>query len=568
MSDTNSNSPDSSHNSSNAHANRQQSLRKDARGVAKATGIVSSLTLLSRILGFIRDSVIASYFGAGMATDAFFVAFRIPNLLRSLVAEGSMSAAFVPVLSEEKARSDEAARVAISGVTTYSLIITIILTVCGMIWAEEVTHFFAPGFGANSEKMELATWLLRVMFPYVIIISLTALASSALNTFGCFAQAAAAAAILNIVMVFAILVLSPILDIPIAAVAYSVPIGGLIALVMQAWQLKRIGFPLKPGNPFRGKAVAKLLWLMIPSVVSSSSYQLMVFMNTLLASMLAEGSVSYLYYADRIFQFPLGVFSLAVATATLPTMSRYAVANDTHALNRQVTSTIGWITFITIPASVGLIVLAEPIIVTLFQRGQFDHYASVKTTQALCGYAIGIWPISCQSILVRCFLAKKNSLLPSMVMTFGMCVNLVCALSTVDLVPMSTPSEFERLIISVAQSLHVYSLGHVGLAISGSIGCFVSMFLITLCLPIIKIDLDLKYVLKNVGLAAVGSLAMSISIILVDKFIDSAIITMCMGILIGSVVYFSTTMLIGMQEAKTCLAELPNVWRKILRKKS
>ncbi|MCB0345512.1 MAG: murein biosynthesis integral membrane protein MurJ, partial [Bdellovibrionales bacterium] len=325
--------------------------------VARATGVVSLMTLLSRILGLIRDMAIAGFFGAGRTTDAFFVAFKVPNLLRRLVAEGSLSTAFVPIFVEEREKSHEASREAVGAVTSFTICLTGFLTILGMIFAEEITLLFAPGFATEPEQVVLSSELLRLMFPYIVLVSALALAASILNSLGKFALPALAPALLNVVMIFAVFAVAPYLDEPVFALAWAVLGGGILALLPQLMLLKKLGLELHFRNPLKSDAVRRLLKLMLPSILSASFYQFMVFINTLLASMLVEKSVSWLFYADRLFQFPLGVFSLAVATAVLPELSRHAARKNYTALNYQLTVALRWMTVVTIPATVGLMVL-------------------------------------------------------------------------------------------------------------------------------------------------------------------------------------------------------------------
>lgn len=516
------------------------------RDLARATSVVSLLTTASRVLGLIRDMVVASFFGAGMVSDAFFVAFKVPNLLRRLVAEGSLTTAFVPIFSEELHHSKDRARYAVRSTTGFSLIITSILAILGMIYSAEITAVFAPGFAADPDKGALAASLMRLMFPYVIIVSLLALAASILNCLGYFALPALAPIDLNITAIVAVLLIAPFLDEPlrIYALAWSVLAGGIVGLLPQTALLRKLSFPMVPASPFRSEPVRKLCKLMLPAVLSASVYQLMIFINTSLASLLPEGSVSWLFYADRLFQFPLGVFSLAVASALLPALAGFAARRDEASLSHHLHLALGWNSFITIPSTVGLMMLSLPLIRTIFEHGTFGPEDTAPTAAALSAYCIGLWATSSQSILVRVFLAKKNSLIPALVSCGTIAINIFLALALMGGTTQPAASAFARSIIQAVDLLGVARMGHVGLALAGSLASFASLILLAALLPRLSTQLHWRSIVtdclrSSVAAAAMGLLLFGISALGIGDFFE-----ILLGVTLGASTYLGTSLLL------------------------
>ena len=386
---------------------------EETRKVTKAAGTVGLATLLSRILGFVRDAVIAGLFGAGMSTDAFFVAFRIPNLLRRLFAEGALSIAFIPIFTEYltlKGRREafEFAR------STLHLLALLLVFVCfiGMLLAPVIIFLIAPGFSESPEKFDLTVSLTRWMFPYIICICLVAVMMGVLNALGHFAAPALAPVFLNIAIIGSAFLIAPHMAVPVHGLAVGVLIGGALQMILQFPFLIREEFYFREKVVFFHSGVKKVGRLMLPAVFGAAVYQINILIGTLLASFLPEGSVSCLYYADRLVQFPLGLFAMATATAVMPSLSRQAAIGNYRELRDTFVHSMNLVFFITIPSMVGMMVLREPIVAMLFKRGAFDLQNTRLTASALLYYCLGLWAFSGVRIVVSTFYALQDTRTP------------------------------------------------------------------------------------------------------------------------------------------------------------
>ena len=396
--------------------------------ILKATAIVGGGTFVSRVFGYIRDMVVASFFGTGMAADAFFVAFRLPNLLRRLIGEGSMTVSFIPVFTDyvKKGDRDEILRF-LSSCFSILVCLLIMVTAAGVLTAPWLVKIIAPGFVKFPEKFSLTVSLTRVVFPYIFFISLVAFSMGVLNTYRVFFPPAFSPVLLNVSMIASVLLLYKFFHPPIYALAVGVLIGGVLQLAFQIPFLVKRGFPFRfTWNP-RHPGLRKVVALMGPSILGVAVYQLTVFINTLLASFLPSGSVSYLYYADRLMQFPLGIFAIAMGTAALPSFSSLS-GKDMKPLGDAIGFTLRLILMISIPASVGLIFLREPIIGILFQRGAFNAVSRHATALALLGYAIGLFAVSGVRVVVPGFYALKDAKTPVRVAVVALLVNVALGL--------------------------------------------------------------------------------------------------------------------------------------------
>jgi putative peptidoglycan lipid II flippase len=395
--------------------------------ISRRVGTVSLYTFLSRILGLARDAVMAWAFGATRAADAFYVAFRIPNLLRRLVAEGALTIAFVPVYTEHLRRSRAEGRVAASVVFTYLSLFLAALSVLGVVFAPWLVRAIAWGFTESPEKFDLTVHLTRLMFPYIFLISLVALAMGILNSLKRFAAPAASPILLNVGIIFGALVLEHFFAMPAEGVAVGVLLGGVAQLALQIPSLAREGMLPRLDFNWRHPALKGLLFLMIPSAFGAAVYQVNVIVVTFLASFLPEGSVSYLWYADRVSEFSLGIFSIAVATVTLPSLSDHAAAKDITALKATMNYALRFAFLIDIPSAVGLYLLALPIVRVLFERGEFTDTTAVATAGALCFFALKIPFVSGARNLVPGFFALKDAKTPVAASAIAVIVNAACA---------------------------------------------------------------------------------------------------------------------------------------------
>ena len=383
-------------------------------------------TLLSRIFGFIRDMIVAQFFGAGMATDAFFVAFRIPNLLRRLVGEGALTASFIPVYTEYLAqRPPEEGRDLVRAAFSVLAVFLLALTGLGILLAPGIVKVMAYGFSQDPEKLGLTVFLTRLMFPYIFFIGLVALAMGVLNSWKHFFAPALAPVLLNLSIILCVLIFYPFLTEPILALALGVLLGGIAQLVFQWPFLRRkgivFGFRFQPGHP----GVKRIAVLMAPSVLGLAVTQLNVLVSTFLASYLPEGSVSYLYYADRLLEFPMGVFAIAVATAVLPVMSEQAARNDWIHLRETLSFALRLVFFVTLPAMMGLIVLRQPILNLLFQRGAFTAHSAEMTAQALLYYSLGLVGFAGVRIIVPAFYSLQDTKTPVKIACAALVANAV-----------------------------------------------------------------------------------------------------------------------------------------------
>lgn len=367
------------------------------------------MTLVSRILGFLRDVLIARIFGAGMATDAFFVAFRIPNLLRRIFAEGAFSQAFVPILAEYKnTRTSEETRALVDHITLLLSIALFVVTLIGIVAAPLIIYVSAPGFTADPEKFDLTVELLRITFPYILFISLVALAGGILNTYGKFNVPAITPALLNLSFIGCALWLTPLLDPPVLALAWAVFIGGVLQLALQIPFLLRIRLMprMRLRNPDTG--AWRIIKLMGPAIFGVSVGQISLLINTIFASLLVTGSVSWLYYADRLMEFPAGLLGVALGTILLPSLARHYNNHSGEEYSRLLDWGLRMTIMLTLPAALALAILATPLIATLFHHGAFTEHDVWMTREALVAYSIGLLGLILVKVLAPGFYARQN----------------------------------------------------------------------------------------------------------------------------------------------------------------
>jgi putative peptidoglycan lipid II flippase len=370
---------------------------------------VSSLTLVSRILGYVRDFFIARAFGAGLATDAFFVAFRIPNLLRRLFAEGAFSQAFVPVLAEHKNRhASEETRRLIDGVSTALFLALVVTAALGVAISPVIVYLSAPGFAADPAKFELTVLMLRICFPYIAFISLVALSAGILNTWNRFAVPALTPALLNVSFIVAAVFLARYFDPPIVALAWAVFAGGVLQLAFQVPFLVRLGLLPRWRLDLAHPGVRRVLKIMLPATFGVSVAQISLLLNTIFASYLPSGSVSWLYYADRLMELPAGMLGVALGTILLPSLSKYHADANREEYARLLDWGLRMTVLLAVPSAVALAVIAMPLVAALFHYGRFGADDAWMTCRALIAYSIGLIGMILVKILAPGFYARQN----------------------------------------------------------------------------------------------------------------------------------------------------------------
>ena len=422
-----------------------------AKSLIKSTFVVVCMTLISRVFGFIRDMVLAAFFGAGASFDAFSVAFRIPNFMRRLFAEGSFSQAFVPVLSEyQKRQSHENIHRFINAISGTLGVCLFLVMILGMIFAPFIIRIFAFGFSDSGDRFDLAVTMLRITFPYLFFISLTALSGAVLNTYNRFWVAAFTPVLLNISMISAAIWLAPNFSKPIVGLAWGVFIAGLIQLFFQLPFLKRLQLLPRPRFNFKDPGVIRVVRLMVPALFGVSVGQINLLVDSLFASLLVIGSVSWLYYSDRLMEFPLGVFGVAISTVILPHLSRYHTTQSEHLFSYVIDWALRSVLLVGFPATIVLAILSGPIITTLFQYGIFTLHDVTMVQRSLVAFSFGIIPFMLVKVLAAGFYAKQEMRTPVRIGVIAMLANILLNITL------------------------IYSLAHAGIALATSLSAIIN----------------------------------------------------------------------------------------------
>jgi putative peptidoglycan lipid II flippase len=418
----------------------------------KSAATVGANTMLSRVLGLVRDVVIAWGFGASQgSTDAFFVAFRLPNFLRRLFAEGAFSQAFVPILGEYKSqRSHQEVRELTAHVAGTLGAALLVVTVVGVLAAPVLVMIFAPGFLADEEKYTLTVQMVRITFPYILFVSLTAFAAGLLNTYGRFGVPAFTPVLLNLALIAAALWLAPLMAEPVTALAWGVLIAGLAQLAFQLPFLKRLGLLAMPRFSRAHQGVRRIVRLMMPAAFGASVAQINLLIDTLIASFLVTGSVSWLYYSDRLVEFPLGVFAIAMATVILPNLSQHHAEEAAESFSDTLDWGMRWVLVVATPSALGLILLAGPILTTIFQHGAFSPRDVHMASLSLMAYSTGLVGFMFIKVLAPGYFARQDTRTPVRVGIIALVANLILNLALV--VP----------------------LAHAGLALATSLAAFLN----------------------------------------------------------------------------------------------
>jgi putative peptidoglycan lipid II flippase len=428
---------------------------KGRRSLLQAAGVVSMMTMLSRVLGLVRDVVIANVFGASAATDAFFVAFKIPNFLRRLFAEGAFAQAFVPVLSEYKVKGPHAAvQDLVDRVAGRLGFILLLVTVAGVAGAPLVIALFAPGFIDEPVKFALAGDMLRITFPYLLLISLTAFAGGILNTYGRFGVPAFTPVLLNLSMIGAALFLVDLMPAgrEVVALAWGVFIAGVVQLAFQLPYLAQINLLPRPKAAQGHEGVSRILKLMVPAMFGVSVGQINLLLDTILASFLISGSVTWLYAAERLTELPLGVIGIAIGTVILPSLSEKHVSKSGDEFSKTIDWALRMTLLVGVPAAVAIGVMAEPLLRALFQHGSFTAADAAKSAAALQAYSLGIVCFMLVKVLAPGYFARQDTATPVKIGIRTMVINMVFNL------------------------VLVWWLAHVGLALASSLAAMLNVY--------------------------------------------------------------------------------------------
>ncbi len=510
-----------------------------SRRLIRSTSVVGGMTLGSRILGFVRDIVFARFFGAGAGMDVFVVAFQIPNFLRRLFAEGAFSQAFVPVLAEyHSQRSHDQVRHLADRVWGTLGVVLAVVTIVGVLAAPFLVLLFSSGFAADADKFDLAVDMLRVTFPYLLFISLTALAGGILNTFGRFGPPAFTPVLLNLCLIGAVIFVAPHFERPGIGLAIGVFVAGAVQLAFQFPFLRKIGMLPRPVWGWAHEGVKRIFRLMLPAIFGSSVAQLNLLIDRHIASWLATGSISWLYYSDRLMEFPLGVFAIALATVILPGLS----ASHADKRPEEFCATLDWalrlVTMIALPAAVALFVLAGPILSTLFQHGEFVANDTRMASYSLKAYAVGLLGFTLVKVLAPGYFARQNTIRPVRIGIVAMLANIV--LNVTIVVPMAVTG---------------FVAPHMGLALATGLSAFLNAGLLYRGLRLDKVytpgegwgKLLAQASLANAAMAAVliylaGDLDRWVSLPGLDRALWLA---GCIGA--GIVVYFAALVLVGVR---------------------
>ncbi|QEM80551.1 murein biosynthesis integral membrane protein MurJ [Halomonas binhaiensis] len=421
------------------------------RGLMRSGLVVGSMTMLSRMLGLVRDVVIAALLGAGQGADAFFVAFKIPNFMRRLFAEGAFNQAFVPVLSEYSTQKTKAeVRELLDAVAGSLTMVLALITALAMLLAPWITWLFAPGFSRDPAKLALTADMLRLTFPYLLLISLTAFSGSVLNTWNRFAVPAFTPVLLNLSLIGAALLLTPLMEQPAMALAWGVLIAGVAQLLFQVPFLSNLGLMPRPWPNFAHEGVRRVLKLMTPALFGVSVSQINLLLDTVLASFLTAGSVSWLYYSDRLVELPLGVFGVAIGTVILPALSKRHAEQSREHFSKMLDWALRAVLLLGLPAALALALLAEPLLISLFHYGAMTDNDIVMASMSLRAYALGLVAFMLIKVLAPGFFARHDTKTPVKVGIIAMVANMV----------------FNLILI--------WPLAHAGLALATALSAFLN----------------------------------------------------------------------------------------------
>lgn len=497
-------------------------------------GRITASTFVSRILGYARDMAIANYFGAHAMADAFYVAYRIPNLLRRLLGEGSLVAAFVPIYTEYLHHKTEEERARFVNTVATVLTITLVgITIVGMIFARDVVTIIAPGFSASPQKFEIAVMLTRIMFPFFVVIGLAALFMGILNAHHLFVYPALAPCFLSIAELAFLFFICPLMEQPIRGLAFGVVCGGMLQMLFQVPPLKKTGLKFRFHIDLKNEGFRRMFTLMIPSILAVSVDQINAFVDVICATWLEEGTVSALYYANHLMLFPLALFGVAVATVSLPVLSKSASFKDFTELTAMLNKSLRATAYYIIPSSVGLMVLAHPIIRLLFERGKFDGHATDMTAQALLFYSAGLIAYASVKILATAFYSLKDTKTPVKIAVIALILNA------------------ELIFILMGP------MGIGGLALATAIASVCNALLLVYCLRKKIGRLGLRAFLTTFIKILFAALVMgAVCYVTYHAFSSSRILSVCVPLVCGVLVYGGVTYALRLEEMQYMLVML------------
>jgi putative peptidoglycan lipid II flippase len=526
--------------------------RGERHELARTAGLLGALTLVSRVTGLLRDAVVGALIGASPAADAFFLAFRIPNLLRRVVAEGASSSAFVPVFTSYREREGDAGALrAARAVGVVAAIVLGIVSVAGCLLADQIVALFAPGFAADPAKRALTVTLTSALFPYLWFVGMAAWAMGTLHTFRRFAVPAYGPICLNLSIVACAVALSRSLHTPVFALVVGVLAGGFLQFVVQVPSLRALGMrATRTDLTMRHPAVARVGTLLIPTVIGGAVYQINIMISTVFASMLPERSISYLWYADRLFEFPLGVVAVAVGTAALPSLAGHASAARYREMAGATSYALRLVWALCIPATVGLCMLARPIVTVLFERGEFTHADSLMTAATLRAYAAGLLGVASVRVLAAAFYALELPRVPVTTAVLTMLLNSICAVVLMGPVH-ATEGGFAGLISVLSSRATLLDLDQVGIALAMSIAITINAIVLfaaaTRTLRGFEMLTLRRFAVRHVAAAAIMAVALSAWSGVLDATALSTkpLVELGGGLLLGAATYLIAAVMLG-----------------------
>ncbi len=425
------------------------------RSIIKSSSQFGATTLLSRISGFVRDILFANYFGANANTDAFFVAFKIPNFFRRLFAEGAFSQAFIPVLQEYKIKKNDLLIEFVQNIFGNLFVVLFIITSLGMYFSEELIYLFAPGFLENSNKYNLASQMLFITFPYLLFISLTAMCSGIFNSYDRFILSGITPIFLNLSLIVFTLFASSLFIIPIVSLSYGVLIAGVVQLLIQLPLMYKLGFLNIPKINFSHTGSMKIIKLMGPAILGTAAVQINLLVDTIVASLLITGSISWLYFSDRLIELPLAIFGIAISIVILPVLSEHFQKDDRYEYSNTLAKSIKLAFLIAVPSMLGLIVLSGTITSTLYMYGNFSGFDVKMTMLSLITYSLGLPAFILMKILVTAFYSRQDTKTPVIYSLVGISINILANL-TVLYFYLKNPFEGAHALIALATSISAW----------------------------------------------------------------------------------------------------------------